>query len=149
MSKDAYTRFEESTLDIFSFLTDYEFELAEVHVHPPECAISYRSSMTLFLIDHEVGDGVWFSVAQLKEDGKFTFLDSRFDFWYDLGKLIKRISPQRRRFIEPRYIPLLRTSGSVRKNLEAYADFLKSEGESILRGDLSIFKLEDRRGEIA
>ena len=76
-------------------------------------------------------------VAQLNEEGEHSPL-------YHLGKLIIRVKPKRKWFIEPFYIPLLRTRNSVRKNLEAYADFLKNEGEGILRGDFSICKPEDK-----
>ena len=138
MSNDQYAGFEESTLDVFSFLSEYGFEHTKTTIHNPEYNIKFQNTTTLVSLTHEMGGPVWILVAHLKEDGE------RDSPLYHLGKLIIRLNPNRKRFIEPFYAPLMRTRRSVRKNLEAYATFLKNEGEGILRGDFSICKPEDK-----
>ena len=141
MDKQLFADFINATIDVFSFLeAERDFERSEAVVCSPECSIDYTNSTTLLSVTHEGGGQIWILVSKMREGGE------RVPPFYVLGKLIKRISPERERAIDPYYVFDRRSRENLEKNLEAYADFLREEGHGILEGDFSLFRSEDRLG---
>ena len=141
MDKQLFADFINATIEVFRFLeAEHDFERSEAFVHSIECSIDYTNSTTLLSVTHEGGGQIWILVSEMTEKGE------RVPPFYVLGKLIKRVSPERERAIDPYYVFDRRSRENLAKNLEAYADFLRKEGRGILKGDFSLFKPEDRLG---
>ena len=141
MDQTLFSDFINATQQVFSFLeTEYGFEGGEAVVHMPECNIRYVSATTLLSITHEGGGKIWILAAKMNPHGE------RQPPFYQLDELIKRVSPQRERAIDPFYVFDRRTRADLAANLAAYADFLRNEGSPILRGDFSIFQPEEQLG---
>ena len=141
MEKELFKDFIEATSEIFRDLeAEYGFEQLGVSIHPPECNVEYKNSTTLLSITHELGGLVWILVWKTDEAGKIK------SPYYDLGKLVKRVYPERAEGVDPPYVFGERNKKNLKENLAAYLDFLCREGRGILRGDFSMFMLKDTAG---
>ena len=137
MENKLFKDFIEATAEEFRILeTEYGFKRTSQSIYLPECEITYKNPIVYLSITQEVGSQVWVTILKTDEAGKLSN-------HYHVGKVIKRVAPERAEAIEPSYVFGKRSKDELKSNIAAYVDFLRNEGRAMLQGDFSIARRED------